>query len=41
MEQVVTHMKTYPQLGLAILTVPGYKALRYIPVHGIVGGKKT
>ena len=36
---LVTHVKTYPRLGLAILTVPGCKALRYIPVHGIVGGR--
>ena len=37
---LVAHVKTYPQLGLAILTVPGCKALRYTPVHSIVGGKK-
>ena len=36
---LVTHVKTYPRLGLAILTVPGCKASRYIPVHGIVGGR--
>ena len=33
---LVPCVKTYPQLGLAILTVPGCKALRYIPVRGIV-----
>ena len=33
---LVPCVKTYPQLGLAIVTVPGCKALRYIPVHGIV-----